>query len=286
MIVDENLAQQLVTEQFPEWAKLPIRPVAQSGWDNRTFHLGEELSIRIPSDEKYAPQILKEYQWLPQLAENVAIDIATPIALGEPSGIYPWHWSVNKWIEGEAASNHIILSANTFANDLGRFLREFEQIKSDGGPTAGGHNFYRGGCLSVYSEEMAKALANIIDEDLRELIRTIWEKSLSSTWSNEPIWVHGDLAQGNILVQDGKLKAVIDFGQLAIGDPACDFVMSWNFFDEESRAVFRKAVDIDKDTWIRSMGWALWKTVCWPIKETNTKKVISEICRDYQNNFS
>lgn len=98
---------------------------------------------------------------------------------------------------------------------------------------------------------MGKALPNIDDESLRDLIRTIWEKSLSSTWSNEPVWVHGDLAQGNILVQDGKLKGVIDFGQLAVADPACDLVMSWKFFDEESRAVFRNVIDIDKDTWVQ-----------------------------------
>ncbi|MGQ3889957.1 aminoglycoside phosphotransferase family protein [Legionella sp. CNM-1927-20] len=286
MNIDINLVQSLIEEQFPEWQHLSIIPVEKSGWDNRTFHLGKELSIRLPSSEQYSPQILKEFKWLPHLAKNVIYQVTLPLALGKPSNSYPWYWSINRWIEGDTVTSASILDINNFAKELGHFLYEFEKADATGGPVAGAHNFYRGGQLSVYDEEMRHALKNIQDNSLKLLIQRIWEQALSSYWEKSPVWVHGDLACNNILVKKGQLTAVIDFGQLAIGDPACDLVIAWNFFDPESREIFRTSVNLDKNTWIRAMGWALWKTVCWPIEDTDVTKIIEEICEDYRANFS
>lgn len=285
MNIDINLVQLLIEEQFPEWQHLSIMPVEKSGWDSRTFHLGKELSIRLPSSEKYVSQILKEFEWLPRLNKHLSYQITLPIALGKPSNSYPWHWSINRWIEGDMVTRISISDINNFAKELGNLLYEFERTDASGGPVAGKHNFHRCGRLAVYDEDMRRALPNIQDNGLKLLIQKIWEQALSSQWEKNPVWVHGDLACGNILVKKGRLTAVIDFGQLAIGDPACDLVIAWNFFDRESREVFRKFVNLDKNTWTRAMGWALWKTICWPIKGTNVKKVIEEICKDYQANF-
>lgn len=257
MEINLMLAKKLISSQFPQWETLLIHPVKQSGWDNCTFHLGEEMTIRLPSNEEYAPQILKEVHWLPILRKGVACQITTPLALGQPCEYFPWHWSINRWIEGETASVELIQNLSQFAQDLGSFLTDFQRINSAGGPIAGAHNFYRGGDLLVYDNEMRLAISKIENKNEQEIATQLWTDALSSRWNNKPVWVHGDFAIGNILVRNGKLNAIIDFGQLAIGDPACDLAIAWNLFTGESRATFRKAIPLDKPTWIRAMGWTL-----------------------------
>lgn len=279
--IDTNLVQKLIAEQFPQWQALSICPVAQSGWDNRTFRLGEGLVIRLPSDKQYEPQIEKEYKWLPWLSTQLSFQITEPIALGKPSSTYPWHWSINCWIEGESASRQNIHGMKCFAEALGKGLKEFQSLDITEGPKAGAHNFYRGGSLKVYDHEMLMAIPKIKNSYERSLAISLWQDARSSEWRLSPVWVHGDIAAGNILVRNGSLQAIIDFGQLAIGDPACDLVIAWNFFSDEERAVFKASVQLDKDTWMRALGWAFWKTLCWPIKDTDVKKVLHEIYADY-----
>lgn len=282
MNIDEKLAKKLINEQFPEWSHLTVTPVETSGWDNRTFHLGDGMSIRMPSDEAYAPQILKEFKWLPVLAKGLSVQITNPIALGKPSDTYPWHWSVNQWLDGDVASLANIANLNDFAESLGCFLNEFHKIDATTGPQAGEHNFHRGGDLANYDKEMQEALPKINEKQHREIATALWQDALSSKWQEKLVWVHGDLATGNILVRDGKLHAIIDFGCMAVGDPACDLVLAWNFFDKESREIFQRTVSIDKATWIRAMAWALWKTLCWPIKGTPVSKILDLLYVDYQ----
>ena len=279
--IDKNLVKKLIAEQFPQWESLPIHAVAQSGWDNRTFHLGEEMVIRLPSDKEYEPQIEKEYRWLPSLSKQLSFQITQPIALGKPSSTYPWHWSINRWIEGESASRQNIHDIKCFAEALGKYLREFQSLDATGGPLAGAHNFYRGGSLNAYDHEMRLAIPKIKNSHEQSLAALLWQEALDSEWHLSPVWVHGDIAVGNILVRSGRLHGIIDFGQLAIGDPACDLVIAWNFFSSEERSVFKNAVQLDNDTWIRALGWAFWKTLCWPIKGTDVKEVLHEIYTDY-----
>ena len=128
VLIDTNLVQKLIHEQFPQWQSMLIHPVAQSGWDNRTFHLGQDMVVRLPSSQQYAPQIKKEYQCLQTLAQQLSYKITTPIALGQPSSHYPWHWSINTWLDGESASRHSIDDMKRFAKDLGAFLKEFHSL--------------------------------------------------------------------------------------------------------------------------------------------------------------
>ncbi|WP_242212974.1 aminoglycoside phosphotransferase family protein [Bacillus cereus group sp. BfR-BA-01383] len=259
--INVNLVEKLIQEQFPEWAHLEVKPVKLSGHDNRTFHLGDQMSVRLPSDAAYAPQVEKENKWLPILSKELSLPISAPIAKGNPSEEYPWPWSINKWIEGETVTKENVHDLNEFATDLGSFLVALQSIDASNGLIAGAHNFYRGGLISVYDQEARVAIENNKDVFDETLLKHLWNLALRSTWKRKPVWVHGDIAPGNLLVKDGKLSAVIDFGILGVGDPACDAAMAWTFFDKNSRNIFKEILRMDEETWNRARGWALWKAL-------------------------
>lgn len=259
--IDATLAARLVADQFPRWAGLPVEPVAHSGWDNRTFRLGGQMLVRLPSAAQYASQVAKEHQYLPQLAPLLPLAIPEPLVMGKPARGYPWPWSVYRWIEGSSACHANVADMLGFAQGIARFLLALRRIDASGGPSPGMHSFYRGAGLAIYDAQTRKAIAALRGNiDDKAAIR-IWEAALSSAWEPAPVWVHGDISAGNLLVREGRLHAVIDFGQLTVGDPACDAVMAWSFFRDESRAAFRDALALDEATWARSRAWALWKAV-------------------------
>lgn len=274
-----SLVTNLIAEQFPQWAHLPIMPVEVSGHDNRTFHLGDSMSVRLPSAQDYAAKVSIEQKWLPFLAQHVSITIPKPLAMGKPSQGYPWNWSVYTWIEGKSAnlvSLDEIHDLNTFACALAHFLNELHKIDTTNGPKAGPHNFYRGGSLLVYDAETRSALEllqNVVDTTTA---LSVWEKALSSQWNNKPVWIHGDLSTGNILLKDGRLTAVIDFGGMGVGDPACDLVIAWTFLTPESRKIFKSKLNLDSETWARARGWALWKALITlvPLKDENSSEAL------------
>lgn len=259
--INSGLVGKLIKSQFPQWGDLPICSVEKSGHDNRTFHLGNEMTVRLPSGKAYEPQVEKELLWLPKLKPYLSFAISSPIAKGNPSEDYPFHWSVNKWIDGDTASYDNVKDLNQFARDLAKFLKELQAIDATNGPLAGEHNFFRGASLSVYNEEIQRALINLKDIFQTDKLSEIWSAALQSKWEEKPVWVHGDVAVGNLLVKDGRLCGVIDFGILGTGDPACDYVIAWTFLDQESRSRFRSALECDEDTWNRAKGWALWKAL-------------------------
>lgn len=283
MKIETTLVKYLIEQQFPQWAGLSIRPVSTSGWDNRTFHLGENMSVRLPSDAQYASQVAKEQYWLPKLQSHLPLMIPKPIAMGEPSKEYPWHWSIYQWLDGADATNANVDDHNIFASTLAKFLKALQQCDISDAPQAGSQNFYRGGNLSVYDSDTRKAIAKIENKNLAKKLVVIWENALASTWQYDPVWIHGDIAVGNLLVKDGKLVAVIDFGQLAIGDPACDLAIYWIFLSGESREIFRQILNLDDDTWDRARGWVLWKTLCAPIAGTNCENIIDLIVEEFKN---
>ncbi len=268
-----SLAKKLINTQFPQWSHLPISPVAYSGWDNRTFHLGKDMSIRLPSSEEYASQPEKEQRWLPLLAKHLPLPIPEPIALGNPSKEYPWNWSVYKWIEGDSANTLIIddLDLQYIAFQLAQFLNELHKIDITDAPQSGLHNFYRGSHPSKYDTETRLSitqLKNIIDV---EMTTAVWNRAMSSTWSDNHVWIHGDFSSGNFLINKRKVTAVIDFGCMSVGDPACDLVIAWTFFFGENRKVFQSNLNLDSNTWARARGWALWKA-CFELKKLKDKK--------------
>jgi aminoglycoside phosphotransferase (APT) family kinase protein len=259
--IDEHLVRRLVSMQFPQWANLPVRKVERSGWDNRTFHLGEDMSVRIPSAEVYAPQIDKEHRWLPMLAAHLPLPIPRPVAMGQPGEGLTWRWSIYSWLPGEAASDAQIAHPDHIARDLGNFLSIFQRLDASAGPAAGTHNFLRGAHPSIYDGETHSAIKKLAGKIDGVRAAKIWKNALRSRWSLPPVWVHGDVSAGNLLVQDGRLSAVIDFGALGVGDPACDLSIAWTFFKGDGRAAFRKSLALDDGTWARAKGWALWKAL-------------------------
>lgn len=255
------LVEELVQAQFPSWAGLPIRPVKYSGWDNKTFHLGESMSIRLPSAAPYADQVKKEQEWLPRLAPHLPLPIPNPLAMGKPTISYPWHWSIYQWLEGGIARKNSIANMNIFATDLAHFLRQLQSINTPGAPSPGDHNFHRGGQLMVYDQETRDTVNKLEGQIDTESAMAVWEAALLATWNGPPVWVHGDIYPTNMLVNNGRLCAVIDFGCSAVGDPACDLMIAWSFFDEETRETFRRSIGLDAATWARARGWALWKAL-------------------------
>jgi aminoglycoside phosphotransferase (APT) family kinase protein len=249
----------LIEDQLPLWAGLPIQPVEPGGYDNRTFHLGDEMVVRLPSAERYVAQVDKEHCWLPYLAPHLPFRIPEPLAKGEPAANYPWPWSVYRWIPGERATLDGIPDLPGFARDTARFLTALHQIDATEGPPAGQHNFYRGGDLRVYDADTRAALTALKGVIDTERALHLWESAVATAWEAPPVWVHGDFAPGNLLIQNGGLHAVIDFGTCGVGDPACDLVLTWTFLSGESRESFRKALPLDSGTWARARAWALWK---------------------------
>ena len=259
--IDVSLVHRLIAMPFPQWEDLPVTPVKNSGWDNRTFHLGKHMTVRLPSDAEYAPQVKKEHYWLPKLAPFLPIPIPVPLAMGKPTEEYPWNWSIYQWLDGRTASSECIYDLCQFATALAKFINAMQRCDATGGSIAGPHNFHRGGDLATYDTETRQAIKTLGDKIDAEIATDVWNKALASTWNNLPVWVHGDIAVGNLLVENGHLSAVIDFGQLCIGDPACDLSIAWTFFEKESRDKFRATILLDDATWARGRGWALWKAL-------------------------
>lgn len=262
IVVTTQQVRALIESQFPQWAVLDVQPVELSGWDNRSFRLGDEMLIRMPSAERYVAQVEKEHRWLPALAPLLPVPIPAPLALGRPGEDYPFCWSIYRWLEGEPLARHLDgVDLSVIATDVAAFLQALHGIDASAGPPAGAHNFHRGGSLAVYEEEARASAARLSDEVDQALAMEIWQLALSSRWQGQGVWVHGDIAEGNLLVQDGRLSAVIDFGSSGVGDPSSDLILAWNVLDAESRAVFRWALDLDEATWQRGRGWALWKAL-------------------------
>ena len=288
--IDVSLVRRLVAVQFPQWADLPIKPVEASGVDNRTFHLGEDMAVRLPSGPWYALQVEKEQKWLPKLAPLLPLPIPVPLAMGLPAEGYPWHWSVYRWLGGETASSERIADLRQFATELAQFLVALQRIDATGGPLPGRHNFFRGGPLTVYDAETRQAIAALDGKIDTDATSEVWEVALKATWRGSPVWFHGDVAGGNLLVKEGRLSAVIDFGISGVGDPSCDLAIAWTFFGGESRDAFRAALQLDDATWARGRGWALWKALITlaghtdtnPLEAGRARRVIDEVLANHK----
>ena len=291
LIINETLVSNLIAIQFPHWQKLTIRPVAYSGHDNRTFHLGEHLLVRLPSCADYALSVTTEQLWLPKLAPFLPLPIPQPLALGRSELEYLWPWSIYSWLPGASAAHAPINNLRDFAISLANFLLQLQKINATGGPGAGAHNFYRGGPLAIYDTQTQQAIAILKNKLDVAMVTEVWESALATIWNNPPVWVHGDISFGNLLVNNGCLSAVIDFGQLAVGDPACDLAITWTQFKGESREAFKDALALDAGTWARARGWTLWKALIIAADRTTTNAVeveqawhiIDEVITDYKN---
>lgn len=251
------LVRKLLKAQLPAWANLPISPVNSTGTDNAIFRVGHSLAARLPKVEWASGQPAREHRWLPHLAAKLPLEIPKSLALGLPGSGYPWHWSVHNWITGSSAVRSDLDSADA-AERLARFVAATRAIDASGGPACGPENGHRGVPLIERDVSVRRALKQLQDEPGIEAVRTAWDDALNAPiWPGEPAWIHGDLQASNLIVRDGLLVAVIDFGLMAAGDPACDLMAAWTCFTRASRRIFQSAVRANEADFRRGKGWAV-----------------------------
>jgi aminoglycoside phosphotransferase (APT) family kinase protein len=253
---DVDLVRLLLQDQCPQWADRPLAEVASTGTDNALYRLGLDMVVRLPLRPSATGAIEKEHRWLPVLAPHLPLQIPVPLARGEPTPAFPWPWSVMSWIEGEDAATTPV-SGRQAATDVARFVTALHGIDPTGGPGPRG-KVGRGVPLADRDESTRWAIdaaGALVDT---EAVVAGWEEALTvEPWNRPGVWVHGDVAAGNILFRDGRLAAVIDWGALGVGDPACDLIVAWEIFDTDDRQVLRAALGVDDATWGRGRGWAL-----------------------------
>ncbi|QKV78195.1 aminoglycoside phosphotransferase family protein [Amycolatopsis sp. Hca4] len=282
--VDAGLVRRLIGAQFPRWAALPVRPVAHGGWDNFTFHVGDRMVARLPSAAEYALAVEKERRWLPVFAARLPLPVPVPLAEGNPGAGYPFPWSVQPWLDGEPASLDRIADPVRFALDLAGFLAALQDVEADDGPQPGKHNWFRGATLRTYEPAAERALAALDGRIDTGLAREIWTAALDARWDGRDVWFHGDVAAGNLLLGEGNLTAVIDFGTCGVGDPSCDTAVAWTLLTGEGRRAFRERLAVDDGTWARGRGWALWKTLVSAARPDagDAHRVLGEIFAEYR----
>lgn len=254
MAIDVPLVRRLLRTQFPEWSRLPVSSVESAGLDNAIYRLGTNLAVRLPRRRIGADQTEKEHRWLPVLGPQLPLAVPVPVGAGVPGEGYPWHWTICPWLGGEIAALAPAADMSQAAVSLARFVRALQAIDPTGGPASE----FRGGPLAV-RERVSQAAAAVLRDslDIRRVM-AVWEAAVREpAWAGRPGWLHGDLHPANLLVSNGRLTGVIDFGLLCVGDPACDLMVAWTYLSAGAREVFRDELAVDDSTWVRGRGWAL-----------------------------
>ena len=253
--IDSLLVERLIAAQFPQWADLPVKPFQSAGTDNAIYRLGDDLSVRLPRIPDAAIRLAAEITWLPKLAPRLPLVIPTPAVKGLPGENYPFEWAVYQWLDGEAAVAERITDLHQAAADLAHFILALQQVDPAGAPPAGSGRGVPLASRDAQTRAAIESLRGMIDINT---VTAAWEAILQAPeWDGTPVWIHGDLQSGNLLAQDGRLSAVIDFGCMGVGDPACDLQVAWNLFSEDTRNLFRAELQVDDAMWSRGRGWAL-----------------------------
>lgn len=255
VVVEDEQVRRLLAAQHPEWASLPLRRLPPVGTDNQLFRLGDDLLLRFPRIHWAADSAEWEHTWLPRLAPYSPVEVPAPVALGEPGEGYPWHWTVVPWIEGETPTPETF-DPGEWGDSLGRFVRAVRDVPGMDAPvkTEG-----RGAPLPSLDEWVRtwteRADPSLVD---RDAVLALWEDALSAPgWDGEACWFHGDLHEENLLVRDGRLVAVIDWGTAGRGDPAIELNAIWGYVPEAAVEAYRAAVGLDEAAYRRGRGFAL-----------------------------
>ncbi|MEU3911619.1 aminoglycoside phosphotransferase family protein [Streptomyces sp. NPDC029721] len=252
---DESLVRALIRAQFPQWAGLPVTRVVSAGTDNAMYRLGDGMAVRLPRIPGAAADVAKENRWLPRLAPHLPLDVPEPLGQGVAGEGFPYPWSVYRWLEGENLFDEPVTDLHATALGLGRFVEALRGVDATGAPAS-----FRGGPVATRDEGVRAAIRDLGADGTHDAAAAtaLWEETLRlPQWEGAPVWLHGDLLPGNLLARDGRLRAVIDFGGVGAGDPACDTMAAWTLLTAETRGTFREASGADEATWARGRGWAL-----------------------------
>jgi aminoglycoside phosphotransferase (APT) family kinase protein len=254
IVIDGDLVRRLIAEQFPELGGLAVEPVRSTGTVNAIYRLGDELCVRLPRREAWAADLDQELRWLPELAPRLSLRVPEPVASGRPSDRYPCTWAVYRWLRGRPYADDLVADEADAALALARFVTELRHIQPESGAPRGGRPALRE--LAADTRVSIKAARGVIDSDAAA---ESWERALEAPgWDGSgPVWVHADLLRPNVLLEGGRLCAVLDFGAAGVGDPAADVIAAWSIFGERGREVYRQALDVDDVTWERARGFAL-----------------------------
>ncbi len=253
-----DLARRLLDDQFPQWSGLSIERVTSGGTVNAIYRVGDDVYARLPLRQAGASQIHKEHQWLPRLAPHLPLAVPAPLALGQPTDDYPVAWAIYPWLPGEIATLDAPPNPTEVARSLATFIRALQSIDTTGAPVPSAHNYGRGVPLATRDQATRNAIAQSETLVDTAAVEAAWTAdSHAPTYEGTPVWIHGDLKSDNLLTLDGRLTAVIDWGALAIGDPAVDLLPAWELPDPQARTTFRTTLEVDDPTWTRGRAWAL-----------------------------
>ncbi len=250
-------SERLVDTQFPQWAGLPLKPLNPAGSDHVIYRLGKELSVRLPRHAGAVGQARKEFQWLPRLAPHLPLAVPVPVGVGDPDFGYPWSWAVSRWLDGEVATVEALSDSSRAAMELAHFLSDLQRFAPEDVCREHPGRPHRLAVVRPGPRDAARHRRGRWHVRRRGDDRTVGRGAERPGWDRPPVWFHGDFHTGNLLTVDGRLSAVIDFGGLGTGDPACDLMIAFTLMTADSRAVFRGALGVDDATWMRGRGWAL-----------------------------
>jgi aminoglycoside phosphotransferase (APT) family kinase protein len=248
----------LLHEQAPQYALYPLREVDLQGHDHRSYFLGEDWVVRLPSRSEYAAQIEKEARFLPELARSLSTPIPRPVFVGRPSERFPYPFSINTRLPGTRVD---LLAGGSFAdlvNPLAAFIQDLQAHTPSDGPPPGAHNFHRGAHIQFYAQEFFEAFKHLPRPHQNSNLVARFQTALDHPHLGPALLLHGDLEASNLLWHEGQLQ-VLDFGNLAVGDPACDYVIAWTSFNTNERAAFFNALKLETWTIERARAWAAWK---------------------------
>ncbi len=252
--IDDVLVRRLLQNQHPDLADLPIERF-EVGFDNEMYRLGDAYTVRLPRRAAAVPCIVNEQRWLPELAERLPLPISAPVRVGGADEGYPWPWSIVPWIEGKAAD--LGYPRDSEALVLADFLRALHQPAPADAPI----NRVRGIPLSTRADNTEERMARLFEETdaINPQVYQAWAEGLAAQTETNPTWLHGDLHARNVLVRDGKISAIIDWGDITSGDRATDLASIWMLL--ENRNTRETAIgaynDNDSALWARAKGWAV-----------------------------
>lgn len=285
--IDVSLVRRLLTAQFPQWADLPISAVQSTATVNAIYRLGDHLYVRLPRVEAWARDLDKEWRWLPKLAPRLSLRVPEPVGKGHPAGSYPFSWAIYRWIDGRPYSDELVDDERQAAEDLARFVVELRRIDPAAEAPRGGRKPLRE--LDAVTRAAIESSRGVIDGDAAT---AAWERALEApAWRGTPVWIHADLLRPNVLVRGGRIRAIIDFGGVGVGDPAADVIAAWSVFGHTGRRGFRAALDVDDGPWNRARGFALHQAamIIPYYTETNpefvalAKRTVEEVLADHRH---
>jgi aminoglycoside phosphotransferase (APT) family kinase protein len=254
--VDADLVRRLLAAQHPDLADRPLAEQG-AGWDNAMFRLGDDLVVRLPRRAVSASLVEHEHRWLPALAPRLPLAVPAPVRLGRPALGYPWSWTVCPWLPGASALEADPADWTVAAAAIGRFVAALHAPADADAPP----NPFRGGPLAERSPFFLERVERMGGRLDGPAVLAVWQRALAQPgWAGPPVWLHGDLHPANLLVTDGLLSGVIDFGDLTAGDPAYDLAVAWMWLPAAARPAFRALAGVGADdpaTWERARGWAL-----------------------------